>query len=328
MSEDAAARERRVRAYLADLHQHLTTAFADADGGGAFVETAWERPEGGGGRARLLRDGNVFEQAGINFAHVHGAALPAAATARRPELAGRPFQALGVSVVAHPRNPYVPTAHLNVRFVTVGVLPAGEKTAREVASLSPLSGGRGNEGEGGLWWFGGGFDLTPSYLFEEDVAHWHRAARAACEPCGEEVYARLKRGCDEYFFLRHRGETRGVGGLFFDDWTEGGFARAFELARRVGDQFLPAYLPLVERRKDTPYGERERRFHLLRRGRYVEFNLLYDRGTLFGLQSGGRADSVLMSLPPLASWQPGWEPDAGSSEARLLEMLRRPRDWA
>jgi coproporphyrinogen III oxidase len=310
---------RRVGAYLADLHQRLTAAFENVDGGARFAETAWERPEGGGGRARLLREGAVFEQAGINFAHVHGAALPAAATARRPELAGRPFQALGVSLVAHPRNPYVPTAHLNVRFVMVGAAaPAREKEAREAAS----------EGEGGDWWFGGGFDLTPSYLFDEDAAHWHGAARAACRPLGEDVYPRLKRWCDEYFHLRHRAETRGVGGLFFDDWREGGFDGAFALAQRVGDHFLPAYLPVVERRKDAAYGERERDFQLLRRGRYVEFNLLHDRGTLFGLQSGGRTDSVLMSLPPLASWRPGWEPEAGSPEARLLAVLREPRTWA
>ncbi len=293
-----------VERYLLALQERITAALAAADGGAEFSEESWRRPEGGGGRSRILRDGAVFEQAGVNFSHVHGDALPAAASARRPGLAGRSFRALGVSLVLHPLNPYVPTAHANVRFFVA-----------EAAGAEPV------------WWFGGGFDLTPCYGFVEDCTHWHRTARAACEPFGADVYPQLKRWCDEYFYLRHRGEARGIGGLFFDDWNAWPFTRCFAFARSVGDHFLPAYLPILERRRNHPWGERERDFQLYRRGRYVEFNLVYDRGTLFGLQSGGRAESILMSLPPLVRWRYGWTPPAGSAEARLYEEFLPPRDW-
>lgn len=293
-----------IKDYLLGLQDRICTALEALDGQRRFREAPWQRPEGGGGRSRVLQDGAVFEQAGVGFSHVHGSGLPASATERRPELAGRSFQAMGVSLVIHPRNPYVPTTHANVRFFIA------EKP-----------------GEAPIWWFGGGFDLTPYYPFEEDVLHWHRTARAACEPFGADLYPRFKRWCDQYFFLPHRNETRGVGGLFFDDYDEGGFERAFALMRSVGDHFLPAYQPIVERRRDTPYGERERQFQLYRRGRYVEFNLLYDRGTRFGLQSGGRSESILMSLPPLVRWEYGWTPEPGSAEERLYRDFLRPRDW-
>jgi coproporphyrinogen III oxidase len=292
-----------VEAYLRGLQDSICGGLEGVDGGARFREDSWRREEGGGGRTRVLEGGALFEKAGVAFSHVHGAGLPGSATAARPELAGRSFRALGVSLVLHPENPYVPTTHANVRYF--------------VAERA---------GEPPVWWFGGGFDLTPYYPFEEDAVHWHGAARAACEPFGAEVYPRLKAWCDEYFFLPHRGETRGVGGLFFDDWTEGGAERAFAFLRSVGDRFLPAYLPIVERRRATPWGERERAFQLYRRGRYVEFNLLYDRGTLFGIQSGGRTESILMSLPPLVRWEYGWAPEPGSPEERLGEFLR-PRDW-
>jgi coproporphyrinogen III oxidase len=294
-----------VRTYLLDLQDRVCTAVEAEDGVARFAEDSWERPEGGGGRSRVLSEGAVFEQAGVGFSHVFGPGLPASATAQRPELAGRSFQALGVSLVFHPRNPYAPTTHMNVRFFLA------EK-----------------EGTDPVWWFGGGFDLTPYYGFEEDAVHFHRTARAACEPFGPEVYPRYKRWCDEYFFLRHRSEPRGIGGLFFDDLHEWGFDRCFAFQRAVGDHFLPAYLPILRRRKDTPYGERERDFQLYRRGRYVEFNLVWDRGTLFGLQSGGRTESILMSLPPLVRWRYGWTPEPGTPEARLYEDFLRPRDWA
>jgi coproporphyrinogen III oxidase len=269
-----------------------------------FREDAWDRPEGGGGRSRVLADGNVFEQAGVNFSHVHGKHLPPSASAHRPELAGRSFQALGVSLVIHPRNPYVPTSHCNVRFFMA-----------EKSGADPV------------WWFGGGFDLTPYYGFEEDAVHWHRTAKAACDPFGPDYYARFKKWCDEYFFLKHRNEPRGIGGLFFDDFSEKSFDHAFSFMRSVGDHFVPAYLPIVQKRKATPYGERERDFQLYRRGRYVEFNLVYDRGTLFGLQSGGRTESILMSLPPLVKWRYHWTPPPGSPEAKLYEIFLKPRDW-
>ncbi|MFL6264183.1 MAG: oxygen-dependent coproporphyrinogen oxidase [Thermoanaerobaculia bacterium] len=294
-----------VRAYLLDLQDRICAAVEAEDGITRFAEDSWERPEGGGGRSRVLSEGAVFEQAGVGFSHVFGPGLPPSATAQRPDLAGRSFEALGVSLVFHPRNPYAPTTHMNVRFFLA------EK-----------------EGADPVWWFGGGFDLTPYYGFEEDAVHFHRTARAACEPFGPEVYPRYKRWCDEYFFLRHRGEPRGIGGLFFDDLHEWGFDRCCEFQRAVGDHLLPAYLPILRRRKDTPYGERERDFQLYRRGRYVEFNLVWDRGTLFGLQSGGRTESILMSLPPLVRWRYGWTPEPGTPEARLYEDFLRPRDWA
>ncbi|HET8700686.1 MAG TPA: oxygen-dependent coproporphyrinogen oxidase, partial [Nitrococcus sp.] len=267
-------------------------------------EDLWDRAAGGGGRSRVLIEGAVFEQAGINFSHVYGDALPETASARRPELAGRCYQAMGVSLVIHPRNPHVPISHANVRFFLA------EKS-----------------GEVPVWWFGGGFDLTPCYGYDEDVLHWHRTAKAACDPYGEALYPRFKAWCDEYFYLPHRGEPRGVGGLFFDDFTGEGFGHTFGFMRSVGDHFLDAYLPIVERRKGTAYGERERRFQLYRRGRYVEFNLLFDRGTRFGIHSSGRAESILMSLPPLVRWQYGWQPEPGSREAELYTRYLQARDW-
>ena len=305
LAVNAEANISAVRSYLLDLQDRICAAVEAEDGVARFAEDSWERPEGGGGRSRVLSEGAVFEQAGVGFSHVFGPGLPASATAQRPDLAGRSFQALGVSLVFHPRNPYAPTTHMNVRFFLA------EK-----------------EGADPVWWFGGGFDLTPYYGFEEDAVHFHRTARAACEPFGPEVYPRYKRWCDEYFFLRHRGEPRGIGGLFFDDLHEEGFDRCFAFQRAVGDHFLPAYLPILRRRKDTPYGERERDFQLYRRGRYVEFNLVWDRGTLFGLQSGGRTESILMSLPPLVRWRYGWQPEPGTPEARLYEDFLRARDWA
>lgn len=311
-----------VRNYLLDLQDRLCTVLAQEDGKMQFLEDGWTRNEGGrsrhpasrdtgtslsggGGRTRVLAEGAVFEQAGVNFSHVYGNNLPPSATAHRPELAGRSFQALGVSLVIHPRNPYVPTSHMNVRFFIAQ-----------------------REGSDPVWWFGGGFDLTPCYPFEEDAVHWHRTAKAACEPFGPDYYAHFKKWCDEYFYLKHRGETRGVGGLFFDDLSEGGFEHAFGFVRSVGDHYLPAYLPIVQKRMSAPYGERERDFQLYRRGRYVEFNLVYDRGTLFGLQSGGRTESILMSLPPLVKWRYNWKPQPGTPEARLTDEFLKPRDWA
>jgi coproporphyrinogen III oxidase len=294
-----------VRSYLLGLQDRICAAVEAEDGGARFAEDSWERPGGGGGRSRVLADGAVFEQAGVGFSDVFGPGLPPSATTQRPELAGRGFEALGVSLVFHPRNPYAPTTHMNVRFFLA------EK-----------------EGQDPVWWFGGGFDLTPYYGFEEDAVHFHRTAREACEPFGPEVYLRYKKWCDEYFFLRHRDEPRGIGGLFFDDLHQWGFDRCFAFLRSVGDHLLPAYLPILRRRKDLPYGERERDFQLYRRGRYVEFNLVWDRGTLFGLQSGGRTESILMSLPPLVRWRYGWEPEPGTPEARLYEDFLRPRDWA
>ena len=292
-----------VVAYLRELQDRLCASVESADGRATFRQDRWQRAEGGGGDSRVLRDGAVFEQAGVNFSHVTGATLPASATAQRPELAEAPWIAAGVSLVFHPLNPYVPTTHANVRFFCA--------TGKQ----------------GPVWWFGGGFDLTPYYPFDEDVLHWHRTAQQACAPFGDDVYARHKDWCDRYFFLKHRNETRGVGGLFFDDLNEWGFERCFSYQRSVGDHFLHAYLPIVARRKDLPYGERERQFQLYRRGRYVEFNLVYDRGTSFGLQSGGRTESILMSLPPLARWEYDWHPDPGSPEARLYSDFLRPRDW-
>lgn len=296
-SPDSAA----VLSYLLDLQDRIGSALERTDGVARFREDAWERPGGGGGRTRILRDGAVFEQAGINFSHVHGDRLPPSATAARPELAGREFEAMGVSLVLHPHNPYVPTSHMNVRYF-VASRPKAEP----------------------VWWFGGGFDLTPYYGFVEDAVHWHATA---CAAVGEVAYRRYKRQCDDYFFLRHRNEPRGIGGLFFDDLNAGGFAPSFAFMRSVAEHYLPAYLPIVERRRALAYGERERAFQKYRRGRYVEFNLVYDRGTLFGLQSGGRTESILMSLPPEVSWRYDWQPEPGSPEAELYERFLPVRDW-
>lgn len=294
----------QVKNYLLNLQNQICTALVAEEPNAKFIEDAWERAEGGGGRSRVLTNGEVFEQAGVNFSHVFGSHLPPSATAKRPELANRQFEAMGVSLVMHPKNPYVPTSHANVRFFI----------ARK-------------EGEPDIWWFGGGFDLTPFYPFREDVLHWHQTARQACQPFGDEVYARYKRWCDEYFFLKHRNETRGVGGLFFDDLNEPGFAQTFAFMQSVGNHYIPAYLPIVQKRKNTAYGERERNFQLYRRGRYVEFNLVYDRGTLFGLQSGGRTESILMSMPPVAHWQYNWQPTPESPEAELYETYLKPQNW-
>jgi coproporphyrinogen III oxidase len=290
--------------YLKSLQHRIVHALEDVDARETFRRDTWERDGGGGGESRVLVDGAVFEQAGVGFSHVFGKEMPPAATKSRPELAGHGFQAIGVSLVLHPRNPYVPTTHANFRFFcaeTVGDEP--------------------------VWWFGGGFDLTPYYPFRDDVVHWHRMAREACREFGDDVYDRYKKWCDDYFFLKHRNETRGVGGLFYDDLNEWGFDRCFEFTRTVGDQFLPAYLPIVNARKDHPYGERQREFQLYRRGRYVEFNLIYDRGTLFGLQSGGRTESILMSLPPRVRWEYDWHPEPGSPEEKLYERYLVPQDW-
>ncbi|MGD2074548.1 MAG: oxygen-dependent coproporphyrinogen oxidase [Gammaproteobacteria bacterium] len=290
--------------YLTGLQNGICRALEQLDEQNSFREDTWQREGGGGGRSRVLEEGAVFEKAGINFSHVHGAGLPPSATAHRPELAGRSFQALGVSLVIHPRNPYVPTSHANVRFFVA------EK-----------------EGCEPVWWFGGGFDLTPYYGFEEDAAHWHQTARSACEPFGEDIYPRFKKWCDDYFFIKHREEPRGIGGLFFDDFNELGFERSFALMKSIGDHYVLAYAPIVGRRKAVPFGEREREFQLYRRGRYVEFNLVYDRGTLFGLQTGGRTESILMSLPPVVKWRYDWHPLPGSPEAELYEKFLLPRDW-
>jgi len=298
----------QVRAYLLDLQQRICAAIEQADGLATFLHDDWTRPEGGhlsgDGKTRVLTDGTVFEQAGINFSHVYGASLPPSATAHRPELAGRRFEALGVSLVIHPKNPYVPTSHANVRFFIAEA-----------------------DGQEPVWWFGGGFDLTPYYGNDDDCIHWHQTAHAACEPFGADVYPRYKQWCDEYFFLKHRNEARGIGGLFFDDLNAGGFESSFAFMQSVGDHFIPAYTLIVERRKNCAYGERERDFQLYRRGRYVEFNLVYDRGTLFGLQSGGRTESILMSLPPLVKWRYAWSPEPGTEEARLYERYLKPQDW-
>ncbi len=293
-----------VYTYLLALQDRLCTALAALDGRAAFIEDAWTRSTGGGGRTRVLSEGGVFEQAGVNFSDVSGDALPPAATAKRPELSGRAFRAMGVSLVVHPHNPYVPSAHANVRFF-VATKPQADP----------------------VFWFGGGFDLTPYYGFEEDAVHWHRTAQQACSPFGREVYPQYKQWCDEYFYLAHRDEQRGIGGLFFDDLNEWGFARSFAFMQSVGDHFLPAFAPIAARRRDLPYGERERDFQLYRRGRYVEFNLVYDRGTLFGLQTGGRTESILMSLPPNVRFRYNWQPAAGTPEAELYTRFLKPRAW-
>lgn len=294
----------KVKNYLLTLQDSICKALEGEEPEARFIEDIWDRSEGGGGRTRVLANGEVFEQGGVNFSHVSGLNLPPSATAKRPDLANRQFQAMGVSLVIHPNNPYVPTSHANVRFLIA------EK-----------------QDEPTIWWFGGGFDLTPFYPFEEDVIHWHQIARSACQPFGDNVYPEYKKWCDDYFFLKHRNETRGVGGLFFDDLNEWGFERCFAFMQSVGNHYIDAYLPIVQKRKTTVFGERERSFQLYRRGRYVEYNLVYDRGTLFGLQSGGRAESILMSLPPVAHWKYNWNPKPSSPEAALYGRYLKPQNW-
>lgn len=293
-----------VRSYLLDLQSRICSALEAEDGTAKFGSDSWERPEGGGGLSRILADSDVFEKAGVGFSHVTGTKLPPSATAHRPELVGKTWEALGVSLVIHPRNPHVPTSHANVRFFIADA-----------------------DGPNPIWWFGGGFDLTPYYGYEEDAVHWHCTARDAVAAFGDDIYPRFKKWCDEYFFLKHRNEPRGIGGLFFDDFNELDFEQSFALMRNVGDAFIPAYQPIVTKRKATAYGDAERKFQLYRRGRYVEFNLVWDRGTHFGLQSGGRTESILMSLPPLVSWEYNWTPDPGSREAELYDTFLKPRDW-
>ena len=292
-----------VRAYLLGLQAAIVGALEEVDGG-RFLSDAWQRPEGGGGLSRLIEDGGVIERGGVNFSHVLGSTMPKSATAARPELEGAAWEAMGVSLVIHPRNPYAPTTHMNVRFFIAH--PAGRAP---------------------VWWFGGGMDLTPYYGFEDDCRHWHATARAAVVPFGEALWPRFKTQCDRYFYLRHRQEARGIGGSFFDDFDELGFDASFALMRSVGDHFVPGYRPILERRKDMTYGERERDWQLYRRGRYVEFNLVWDRGTHFGLQSNGRSEAILMSMPPLVKWQYMRVPEAGSAEARLLAEFLPPREW-
>lgn len=293
-----------VKAFLLSLQDSICAGLEQADGKAKFVEDAWTREEGGGGRTRVIRDGAVIEQGGVNYSHVFGESMPASATAHRPELAGRSFHACGVSLVIHPKNPHIPTSHANVRFFIA------EK-----------------EGEEPIWWFGGGFDLTPFYPELDDVKHWHQVAKDLCTPFGEQVYDDYKKWCDDYFYLKHRGETRGVGGLFFDDLNQWGFEKSFSFMQAVGQGYLDAYVPIIERRKDTPYTEHERQFQLYRRGRYVEFNLVWDRGTLFGLQTGGRTESILMSMPPLARWEYNFTPESGSAEAKLYDFYLQPQNW-
>ncbi len=293
----------RVKSYLLGLQNSICKSLELIDGT-KFKEDSWDRDAGGGGKSRVLAGGRVFEQAGINFSHVFGANLPPSATAHRPELAGRNFQAMGVSLVIHPNNPFVPTSHANVRFFIA------EK-----------------EGSEPVWWFGGGFDLTPYYGNDEDCRHWHTTAKAACDPFGAKVYDKYKKWCDEYFYLKHRDEPRGIGGLFFDDLNSPDFDNSFAFMQSVGDHFVDAYCPIVEKHKDTPFGEKERDFQLYRRGRYVEFNLVFDRGTLFGLQSGGRTESILMSMPPNVRWRYNWHPEPNTAEAKLYDHYLKPRDW-
>lgn len=296
----------QVKEFLLELQELIVERLEQVDGK-PFLKDEWQRPEGGGGLTRLIEEGNLLERGGVNFSHVKGERLPPSATAHRPELAGRPWEAMGVSLVLHPRNPYAPTVHMNVRFFCAYPPPQGN-------------------GES-IWWFGGGMDLTPYYGFEEDARHFHATCRKALDPFGADYHPRFKRWCDEYFFLKHRNEPRGIGGIFYDDFNEGGFTHAFNLTESVGDHFLPAYVPILERRADIPYGERERDFQAYRRGRYVEFNLVWDRGTLFGLQSGGRTESILMSLPPIVKWRYDWHPEPGTAEARLYTDFLKPRDW-
>ena len=295
----------QVKDYLQSLQSRIVAELEQLDGKQNFRRDAWERPGGGGGLSCVLSDGDVFEQAGVGFSHVFGNELPPSATKSRPELAGQSFQAVGVSLVIHPKNPYVPTTHANFRYFSAGDPDDGPSA----------------------WWFGGGIDLTPYYAFHDDVVHWHTVAKNACDPFGDDLYARYKKCCDEYFFLKHRNETRGVGGLFFDDVNEAGFDQSFAFLQSVGNSFLPAYRPIVNSRKSHRFGEQQREFQLYRRGRYVEFNLIYDRGTIFGLQSGGRTESILMSLPPRVRWEYDWQPEPGSAEEKLYTDYLRPRDW-
>lgn len=292
--------------YLQGLQARIIESVEMVDGK-TFLHDGWQRPEGGGGNSCMLEEGNVFERAGVGFSHVLGNKLPPAASVAHPEAAGRPWEAMGVSLVFHPRNPFVPTVHMNVRFF--------------IAKAQ-------NDGEQDIWWFGGGMDLTPYYGFEEDCAHFHRTNKDALAPFGDDLYPRFKKDCDEYFYLKHRQEPRGIGGVFFDDFHEGGFEQSFAMQRAIGDALTQAYLPIVQRRKDTPYGERERDFQQYRRGRYVEFNLVFDRGTLFGLQSNGRTESILLSMPPIVKWRYDWKPETGSPEAKLYTDFLIDRDWA
>ncbi|MEZ9901564.1 oxygen-dependent coproporphyrinogen oxidase [Vibrio breoganii] len=293
-----------VKRFLLQLQDTICAELEAADGKAIFIEDAWTREQGGGGRTRVLKGGATIEQGGVNFSHVFGDKMPGSATAHRPELAGRKFEAMGVSLVIHPNNPFIPTSHANVRFFIA------EK-----------------EGSEPIWWFGGGFDLTPFYPFEEDCQHWHDTAKQLCAPFGDDVYAEHKKWCDDYFFLPHRNETRGVGGLFFDDLNQWGFEKSFAYMRAVGEGFTKGYLPIVEKRKETPFTDQHRQFQLYRRGRYVEFNLVYDRGTLFGLQSKGRTESILMSMPPLARWEYNYQVEEGSHEALLYNEYLSPREW-
>jgi coproporphyrinogen III oxidase len=293
-----------IKDYLHNLQNRICAMLEAEDGEAVFQEELWSHGEGGGGRTRFLAEGAVIEKAGVNFSHVFGKQLPAAATLKRPELRDRRFQALGVSVVVHPFNPFIPTAHANVRFIVA------EK-----------------DGADPIWWFGGGFDMTPYYGFKEDCEHWHRMAKAACESWGPTVYPTYKKACDEYFYLKHRDEARGIGGLFFDDLNEWGFEECFAFMRSVGDNYIKAYQPILEKRKLHSFDQQHKDFQNYRRGRYVEFNLLYDRGTLFGLQSGGRTESILMSLPPAVNWKYNWQPTPGSEEAKLYAEFLKARDW-
>lgn len=294
-----------VKQYLLGLQDGICARLESLDGRAQFLTDSWQRDAGGSGRSRVISGGKIFEKGGVNFSHVFGDRLPPSASATRPELAGRSFQAMGVSLVIHPDNPFVPTSHANFRFFIA------EK-----------------QGEAPVWWFGGGYDLTPYYGFEDDCRHWHRTAKAACDEFGPDVYLRLKKECDEYFYLKHRQEPRGIGGLFFDDYNADSFSNCFDMVRALGDSYLDAYCPIVERRKDTPFSPANKQFQCYRRGRYVEFNLVYDRGTLFGLQSGvGRIESILMSLPPVVHWDYNWHPEPGTEEARLYTEFLRPRDW-
>ncbi|MDB5812991.1 MAG: hemF [Rhodocyclales bacterium] len=327
-----------VRSYLLELQSRIVASLEAFDGK-AFHTDSWQRPEGGGGITRVIEGGNFFERGGVNFSHVIGDKLPPSASALRPELAGMAFEAMGVSLVLHPRNPYCPTVHMNVRFFSTrsesdadenptprfaasplrrkldGQAPKAHQAAPRAATATPA------------WWFGGGMDLTPYYAFEEDARHFHQACRMAVSPFGADLHPRFKAWCDRYFFLKHRNEPRGIGGLFFDDFNELSFEQCFGLTAGVGDAFLDAYLPIIERHRDTPYGERERNFQAYRRGRYVEFNLVFDRGTLFGLQSGGRTESILMSMPPVVNWRYDWHPEPGSAEERLYTEFLTARDW-